>query len=67
MAIELDVPDVEEFDRDDLELSPRTHWELAKMAAERGEEYDPLEFERRLDEVPDPDPIEDAVPVDPDE
>jgi hypothetical protein len=33
------------------------------MAAERCEEYDPVEFERRLDEVPDPDPIEDAEPV----
>lgn len=64
MAIGEDVPDVEEFDRDDLELSPRMHWELARMAAERGEEHDPLEFERRLDEVPDPDPIDDAIPLD---
>lgn len=63
MAVGGDVPDVDEFDREDLELSPEMHHELAKMAAERGEEYDPLEFERRLDEVPDPDPIEDAEPV----
>lgn len=63
MALGEDVPGVDEFDRDDLELSPRTHHELAKLAAERGESYDPRELERRLDEVPDPDPIEDAEPV----
>lgn len=64
MAIDDDAPDVADFDRDDLRLSPQMHLAQAEMAAERGEEYDPLEFERRLDEVPDPDPIEDAVPVD---
>lgn len=63
MAVGGDVPGLAEFDRDDLELSPEMHRELAKMAAERGEEHDPRELERRLDEVPDPDPIEDAEPV----
>lgn len=64
MALGEDVPDVDQFDRDDLRLSPRMHLVQAEMAAERGEEYDPAEFERHLDDVPDPHPVEDAVRVD---
>lgn len=58
MALGEDVPDVDEFDRDDLRLSPRMHVAQAEMAAERGEEYDPYEFERgvreRVEQMPDP-------------
>lgn len=58
MAVEDDVPDVEEFDRPDLELSPEMHHVQAEMAAERGEEYDPFEFERqcreRVEQMPGP-------------
>lgn len=62
MAIGDDVPDVEEFDRPDLSLSPEMHQVQAEMAAERGEEYDPIEFERRIQEQVEqmPDPIDDA-------
>lgn len=65
MAVEEDVPDVGDFDRPDLELSPEMHHAQAEMAAERGEEYDPYEFERACRErVADaPDPFEDAEPV----
>ena len=65
MAVEDDVPDVEAFDRPDLELSPEMHHVQAEMAAERGEEYDPYEFERASRErvAGAPDPIEDAEPV----
>lgn len=58
MALGEDVPDLDEFDRDDLRLSPRTHQVQAEMAAERGEEYDPYEFERavreRVEQMPGP-------------
>lgn len=63
MAVEGDVPDVDHFDRDDLRLSPEMHHAQAEMAVERDEEYDPYEFEARLDDIPDPRPIEDAEPV----
>ena len=65
MAVEEDVPDVDEFDRPDLELSPEMHQVQAEMAAERGEEYDPDAFERACKErvARAPDPIEDAEPV----
>ena len=65
MAIEDEVPDVEEFDRPDLEFAPESHHAQAEMAAERGEAYDPYEFERRSREQVDrmPDPIDDAEPV----
>jgi hypothetical protein len=63
MAVE--PPDPDEFDRDDLVLSPELHREQAKMAAARGEEYDPYEFEKRArDANVDIDPIEDVEPVD---
>lgn len=64
MAVD-DVPDVEEFDRPDLELSPETHRVQAEMAAERGETYDPYEAERRARQWAEaaPDPIDDAEPV----
>jgi hypothetical protein len=42
------IPDANEFDREDLRLSPQTHQALANMAAERGEEYDPHEYEERI-------------------
>jgi propanediol dehydratase small subunit len=67
VALGEDVPDVDDFERDDLRLSPEMHQAQAMMAAERGEEYDPLEFERRLDEVSDPDPVEEAGNGGPDE
>lgn len=63
MAVGEDVPALDEFDREDLELSPEMHRELARMAAQRGEEYDPLELERGLDGVSDPAPDDDAEPV----
>lgn len=65
MAVEDDVPSVEEFDRPDLALSPEMHRVQAEMAAERGEEYDPYEFEKLVAErvAEAPDPIEDAEPV----
>lgn len=65
MTIEGEVPDVEEFDLPDLELAPESHHVQAEMAAERGEKYDPYEFERRCREQVEqmPDPIEDAEPV----
>ena len=65
MAVEDDGPTVEEFDRPDLELSPEMHQVQAEMAAERGEEYDPYEFERHVSELVDqaPDPFDDADPV----
>lgn len=64
MVIE-DVPDVSEFDQHDLRLSPEMHHAQAEMAAERGESYDPYEFERRIDEWMEdaPDPIEGTEPV----
>lgn len=64
MAVE-NTPDADEFDRPDLRLSPETHAVKAEMAAERGEEYDPYEVERRMKEREDewPHPIEDAEPV----
>ena len=65
MAIDDDIPDVEAFDRPDLDLSPETHRVQAEMADERGETYDPYEAEARarqwVSEAPDP--IEDAEPV----
>lgn len=62
MAVE--PPDVDTFDRDDLVLSPEAHQEQAKMAATRGEDYDPHEYERRVSEsTADIDPIEDAEAV----
>ena len=65
MAVEDDVPDLEEFDRPDLTLSPEMHHVQAEMAAERGEEYDPYEFEQqsreRVEQMPDP--FDDAEPV----
>lgn len=65
MAVEDDVPSVEEFDRPDLTLSPEMHHAQAEMAAERGDEYDPYEFEALVSERVDraPDPFEDAEPV----
>lgn len=61
----VDVPDVEEFDRPELRLSPEMHQVQAEMAAKRGEEYDPVEFEleiaARRKEMPDLD--EAAEPV----
>lgn len=65
MAVEDDVPGVEEFDRPDLTLSPEMHQVQAEMAAERGEEYDPYEFEELVSSRVDqgPDPFEDAEPV----
>lgn len=39
------------------------HRAQAEMATERGGEYNPYESERRLDDIPEPDPIEDAIPV----
>lgn len=63
MAVEGNVPDVDHFDREDLRLSPEMHHAQAEMAAERGEEYDPHEFERQLDAVDDPEPFENEVPV----
>lgn len=65
MAVEGDVPDVDYFDREDLRLSPEMHHAQAEMAAERGEEYDPYEFERRIDEWMEdaPDHIKGAEPV----
>lgn len=62
MATE-DVSDVDYFDREDLWLSPVMHRAQAEMAAERGEEYDPCEFERRLAEVDDPEPFKNEVLV----
>jgi len=62
MAIE--PPSADHFDRDDLSLSPKLHHEQAKMAAERGEEYDPYEYEERVAEVnEDVDAVADADPV----
>lgn len=65
MAVDDEVPEVEAFDRSDLMLSPEMHQVQAEMAAERGEEYDPYEFERACEErvAEAPDPIEDAEPV----
>lgn len=65
MAVGDDVPDVEAFDRDDLSLSPEMHQVQAEMAAERGEEYDPVEFEQGIRDQVDqmPDPFDDAEPV----
>lgn len=65
MATEDEVPDVEAFDRPDLEFAPESHHAQAEMAAERGEEYDPYEFERRCREqvAQMPDPFDDAEPV----
>ena len=66
MAVDEDeVPEVDAFDRPDLELSPETHQVQAEMAAERGESYDPYEVEERAREwvAEAPDPIEDAEPV----
>jgi propanediol dehydratase small subunit len=65
MAIEDEVPDVEEFDEPDLRLTPESHQVQAEMAAERGEEYDPHEFERRVREQVERmrDPFDDAEPV----
>lgn len=65
MAVEDDVPDVETFDWADLMLSPEMHQVQAEMAAERGEEYDPYEFERACEErvAAAPDPFDDAEPV----
>lgn len=63
MAVE--PPDPDEFDRDDLVLSPKMHQEQAKMAAARGEDYDPYEYERQVSDANvDIDPIEDVEPVD---
>lgn len=64
MAVE-DVPEVSAFDRPDLQLSPEMHHAQAEMAAERGENYDPYEVERRIDEWMEdaPDPIEAAEPL----
>lgn len=50
MTLGADVPDVDDVDRDDLRLSPRMHRTQAEMAAERGEEYDPYEFEQAVRE-----------------
>lgn len=63
MAVE--PPDADEFDRPDLRLSPEMHEAQAEMAAERGEEYDPYEFEQRVGERVSeyPDPFEGAEPV----
>lgn len=65
MAVGDDVPDVEEFDRPDLRLSPETHRVQAEMAAERGEAYDPYEFERVCREQVEqmPAPIPDTEPT----
>lgn len=64
MAVE-DVPDVSAFDRPDLRLTPEMHHSQAEMAAERGESYDPYEFERRIDKWMEdaPDPVVGAEPV----
>ena len=63
MAVE--TPDADEFDRPDLRLSPEMHEVQAEMAAERGEEYDPNEFEQRVrDRVREyPDTSEGAEPI----
>jgi hypothetical protein len=62
MAVE---PEERDFEDPDLRLSPEMHQLQAELAAERGEEYDPYEFEaevrERVDEAPDP--IEAAEPV----
>lgn len=61
----VDSPDADEFDRPDLRLSPEMHREQAEMAVERGEEYDPYEFERRIEERRDEWPdLDEAEPVD---
>lgn len=66
MAVEGD-----EFDREDLELSPEMHRAQARMAAERGEEYDPYEAEREMEEWredwPDLDEAEPVEGADPDD
>lgn len=51
MTVDDTVPDVNHFDRDDLRLTPKMHRVQAEMAAERGEEYDPYEFEERIGPV----------------
>lgn len=64
MAVE-DDRDADEFEQDDLDLSPEMHQVQAEMAAERGEPYDPYEFEHRVRERVDdyPDPLEAAEPL----
>lgn len=66
MAVEAD-----EFDREDLSLSPEMHRAQAEMAAERGEEYDPYEAEREMEErredwpdLDEAEPVEGADPAD---
>jgi len=62
--MDIEPPSADYFDRNDLSLSPKLHHEQAKMAAERGEEYDPYEYEERVTEINDGiDPIEDAEAV----
>lgn len=59
MAVESD-----EFDREDLTLSPEMHRAQAEMAAERGEDYDPYERERELEELSEDWPdLDEAEPV----
>jgi len=64
MAVE-DVPDVSAFDRPHLRLSPEMHHTQAEMAAERGERYDPDDFEREIEAWMEtvPGPFEGAEPV----
>lgn len=54
----------DEFDRPELRLPPAFHRAQAEMAAERGEAYDPVAFEDRIerdhDDWPD---LDDAEPV----
>jgi len=64
-----EVPEIAEPENaseiENLRLSPEMHQAQAEMAAERGEEYDPHEFERRIEERRDeaPHPVDDSVPV----
>lgn len=59
-----EVPDVEEFDKPDLLLSPQMHHAQAKMAAERGEKYDPYELEKELEERSEESPdLDEAEPL----
>jgi len=54
-------PTGDEFAREDLELHPSVHVTQARLAAGRGEGYDPYEFEELLS---DPGGIEDLELVD---
>lgn len=57
------VDPVEEFDREDLTLSPEMHQAQAEMAEERGEDYDPYEFEQELERTETSPDLDEAEPV----